>query len=98
MSEPGDSLLKIMGVIAAFVGTVCIRAWVLSILWAWFVVPIGVIALSVPHAIGFACVCQLILGTTTKPKEDEDFAGIVVMGILLALLSLGFGWIVKSFM
>jgi len=45
--------------------------WVLSILWGWFVVPLGVVALTIPGAIGLRLVVGLFV-TNRSPKKLED--------------------------
>ena len=96
--------LSVIGiVIAAIVGLFlfCIyNAWVLTILWGWFIVPLGVKALSIAHAYGFTLVTGLILGNrgVKENKNKEDWTGSIVTWLLLPAIALFFGWIAVGFM
>ncbi|MNK14372.1 hypothetical protein D3C87_324890 [compost metagenome] len=73
------------------------RGYILSILWGWFLVPLGMPIITIPLAIGFT----LIVGyftTNKKPKSEEyNWGEAVAVSSLTPLLFLGIGWIVKFF-
>lgn len=90
-------------IIAAVVGLFlfCIyNAWVLTILWGWFIVPLGVKALSVAHAYGFTLVTGLILSNRgiKENKDKEEWVSSIITWLLLPLAALFFGWIAVGFM
>lgn len=71
-----------------------LRGWVLSILWSWYLVPLGAPALDLLHAIGLLIVASLIRGTRT-PRPDEPqqpFAVLWIITVAIALLALVSGW------
>ena len=72
-----------------------LRGWVLSILWAWFVVPLGVIAVSVPHAVGLSILITMLTlhKTEDKDRTTEEKIAAYVMVVIYPLMSLFFGWI-----
>jgi hypothetical protein len=79
-----------------------LRGWVLSILWAWFVVPFGCPHIDIAHAIGISMVVSFL--TYQHIESDSDKSGLeqtialCVSGLLQSLFALGLGWIVHSFM
>lgn len=98
-------LIVVFGVVATVGGviavSVIINGYVLSILWAWFLVSLGLPALSVAHAIGVGmCVTWLTYTHKTSTEEDKSKAleGLFTVMILRPLIFLGIGYIVKQFM
>lgn len=75
-----------------------VRGFVLSILWGWFLVPLGVPAVGVAGAIGVA----LVIGMLTEHLKNQDSTEDVGVQITVSLLSPFFilllGYIVHSFM
>lgn len=96
--------LSVIGlIIAAIVGLalyVIYNAWVLTILWGWFIVPLGVKALSIAHAYGFTLVTGLILSNrgVKENKGKDDWVSSIITWLLLPLVALFFGWIAVGFM
>lgn len=96
--------LSVVGlIIAVIVGLFLFaiyNAWALTILWGWFIVPLGVKALSLAHAYGFTLVTGFILSTrgVKDHKDKEDWISTVVTLLLLPLVVLGLGWITVGFM
>jgi hypothetical protein len=71
----------------------------LSIMWGWFLVPLGVPSIGVAHAWGLAMLLSLL---TFKLKQDnstlhELLAGIIY-GIIFPPIALFFGWIALMIM
>lgn len=72
------------------------RGYVLSIMWAWFLVPLGMTPISVSLAIGFA----LIVGFLTVNNQKKEHDGVVdslASSIATPLVFLIIGWIVHFF-
>ena len=96
--------LSVFGIIiAAIVGLFLFaiyNAWVLTILWGWFIVPLGVKALSIAHAYGFTLVTGLILSNRgiKENKGKDDWVSSIITWLLLPLVVLFFGWIAVGFM
>ena len=80
--------------------------YVLSILWAWFVVPAFHVApLSILLAIGVSIVVRMFTSSYTESndKKDEDKAGQRMFGsifyaLLYPLFALAFGAIIHAFL
>jgi hypothetical protein len=52
----------------AIIIVIPLRGFVVSVLWGWFVVPLGVVALNIPAAIGLAMLVRMV----TSPHPDYD--------------------------
>lgn len=80
------------------------RGYVLTVLWAWFVVPtFGPPALAIAPAIGLAMVVSFLTHQSDATKEPEgDFSARMAKALAYALVMpafvLGIGWIVQRFM
>lgn len=87
----------VVGVVAAL--TVW-RAYVLTVLWAWFVVSTFALpALSIPAAIGLCLTLSMLRPhKNVKSDPDEKAGEVFAVGVLVPLVLLGLGYIVKAFM
>lgn len=90
----------VLGAITALALFAIYNAWVLSILWAWFIVPLGVKSLSIAHAYGLTLVTGLILSNRgiKENKNQDDWISSVITWLLIPLVALFFGWIAVGFM
>lgn len=73
------------------------QGWAISVLWAWFIVPLGVQALSIPAAIGVGITISM-MHVKKGNKEDGEWYETIGFAVLKPLLAVGIGWIVKQFM
>lgn len=73
-----------------------LRGFVLTKLWAWFVVPFfGLPALSIPLAIGISLLIGFLAQSpTAKDVESGDWKKSFSISILSPLITLFIGWIV----
>lgn len=75
--------------------------YVASTLWNWFIVPLGVPAITYLHAVGISTVINAFLGSRgySAPKDSEAAISEADLGLLYAsvapLLLLILGWLVK---
>lgn len=92
----------IVGLISLVVISVVLRAWVLTVLWGWFLVPVGVFELSITTAIGVSIIVNLFTQHLAKDSSDEDGKQGMINGMIQAvvgpLIALLLGWIVTWFM
>ena len=99
-------LLALIMVPIFIVGGIALRGYVVSVMWAWFMVPAFELpTLSIPLAIGVSSVAQTMTGgayTSSSDNKDKDTVDVVVEGIakvfLAPLFILLFGYIVTLFM
>jgi len=98
--------LYILGIIVlailAIAGLVAWWAYAVSILWTWFVVPLGLKSISVAHAYGLTLVVSALMSSRglnidgTKDKSAyKNQVGFAIIGPAVLLL---FGWIAVGFM
>lgn len=100
------ALLAILaGSLATIILAIVFRAWVLTILWAWFIVPFGIPALTITTALGISLIVGMFTAhLQTKPAEkgSKDIPTLVgqvasqAFGAPLVILLMG--WIVTWFM
>ena len=91
---------SIAGIIAliTFIGVVeaLLKGFVLSVLWGWFAVPLGVPAIGIAGAIGIALLVGMLSHQAGKDdREIEEIIGASLGGPILVLI---IGAIVKLFM
>lgn len=101
-----DKLTKALGTIVVFlVALVCIaviRGLALSLLWGWFIAPLGVTDIGIPEAIGVSMVVGLLTTQEEPPKEqDLGFMGLLAVALFkttfLAAFVLVIGFVVHQF-
>lgn len=89
------------GVALSLAAVAAMRGWVLTKLWAWFIVPFGAPALSIPYAIGLALIVTYLTSRTsiTKTAPTEiDWTKAFVEIVVGPLLTLLLGWAVTLFL
>lgn len=79
------------------------KGYVLTILWAWFIVPIfGLAAITIPQAIGLALIILFVTPTPSSSKSKDEFSTRVALAIFLPFMLPAFvlliGWIVNHWM
>lgn len=77
------------------------RGWGISLLWNWFLVPLGLPVLGVVHAIGIGLTIAILTHNPDGKEDDRESKGVGehlanVCGGWLAII--GVGWIVQYFM
>jgi hypothetical protein len=96
------ALIAVLSFAVYMVFASILRGWVLSILWSWFVVPMGAPVVGITHAIGISMVVSFL--TYQHIDNDSDKSGIettialCLSGLIQSVLALGLGWVVHSFM
>jgi hypothetical protein len=72
--------------------------WAMSILWSWFMVPIGLPKLSVVTFMGIFTIKSLLF-TKEKALKPKDYTKDDYIGILIApLAALLMGYLIKTFL
>jgi|SRR5690606_6413695 len=85
-------LIVVAFVLALFTG------FTVSVLWGWFIVPLGVAQIGFAHAYGISLMGSVLMSTRGLNNNDEGGWMTVAAGILINLLALLFGWIAVGFM
>lgn len=89
-NQPVENFLGCLGFISFLVIFAVIRGFLLTTLWAWFIVPLGQPALTIPLAIGIS----LIVGffNITK-KETVEWGHVIAQPFVIFFLA----WITHFF-
>jgi hypothetical protein len=79
-----------------------LRGWTISVVWGWFIVPMGAPSIGIAQAIGLSCFASIFtIGLKTDVADQGDEVERVVTAILNAVVSyaliLGTAYIVKAF-
>ena len=102
--------MKSLGLLFLSVLASIYNGWLLTDIWAWFIVPFGVMQLSLPHAIGISMFVGYlrISGSAAKAVKDAETldddtinataAKVIVVYVVLATLSYWLMMAVHSFM
>lgn len=99
--------MKTLGILTITISTLTLgtiwRSYVLSILWAWFIVTtFGLPVLNIPTAIGLSCVVSFLTYQHDHTKDERSGVEKCVEGALVLflhpLLALFVGWIVKQWL
>lgn len=81
-----------------------LNGWALSKLWAWFFMPtLGLPALSIPQAIGVACVVTYLTyqhpnATSAEKPFQKVLLGAILISVFRPAFAVAFGWVVQMFL
>lgn len=71
-----------------------------SVLWGWFIVPLGMAQIGFAHAYGISLLGSVLMSTRGLNMTGDGTNGwmTAAAGILINLLALLFGWVAVGFM
>jgi len=92
--------MKVLGILAAAIISIFLKAFVTAKLWAWFIVPtFAAPQISLPVAYGISVISVLLTyqrgGKTEEDRKASEILGFAIAAPLVALL---FGYIATLFM
>lgn len=87
-------MIKLFTAIALAIFNAFYLGWALSILWGWFIVPLGIMAITPFQGAGIMIVAAVFKMHARKVEFDIEYA--IIATILSAPTLLGVGWIVKT--
>lgn len=98
MDKKITAILIILSIPFAYI----IRGFVLSTMWGWFLVPLGLIQIGKAHAVGVAVIVSLITYVPSQCKDEREGDDKVISYIAYSFASpflvLLIGYIAKQFM
>ena len=100
--DSGDKLFQNLLMLLVVPVTALWSGYVLSVMWAWFIVPLGAVSIGVWHAFGISVLVDLL--TFKQPQEKVDDSKRPSPGVRIAtslfvpLIVLGFGWAAHAMM
>jgi hypothetical protein len=98
--------LVIISLITVPIG-VFLNAYTLLCLWLWFIVPLGVPAIGLVHAMGIMLIKGFMMAKYLPKDQEEDeepatkigkLKGSLVFTYTMPIIALGVGYIFQSFM
>jgi hypothetical protein len=86
-------------VVLGFIPALLLKAYYLTIIWSWFIVPaFGVAALNIPLVLGIGTFVGLFhYGFFTKLSREKHHGAVLGNMFLAPLFSLGIAWIIHLF-
>jgi len=81
-----------------FTAAALLRGWVLSLLWDWFLVPLGVPSVGFWHAVGLCLVVTFLTYHYYNFQRSKPNLIEALVYVLSPLAVLGIGWVVHSLM
>lgn len=88
------TILTIIGIFLIIPLSAILNGFLLMSLWFWFITPLGVIPLTLPHAIGIGIIANLF----KKNVTDKDLDKLVMENAVFLGVIYLFGYIVHLFM
>lgn len=90
--------MKALGLLAAGVALDFWNAFVITLLWRWFAVPLGVPAIGMAMAIGLAMLASRFNGGSDRmryggPLTSEDIERLMLHGAIRPTMVLGVGYL-----
>lgn len=86
-------MIVMLGIIPIVAISVIGYGIVLKIMWGWFVEPLGIMAITTPHAVGLSTIVSIWLNGDNKVKtEDESTAAkwFKILGKPIVILLIGY--------
>lgn len=90
-------IIAILGGVAFIALFALYNGFVLSILFGWFLVPLGLPQIGIAHAYGLSLLASVILSTRGLSFSGDKKA-IFATGLLMPAMALFLGWIAVGFM
>jgi hypothetical protein len=92
-------VIVVAGLIVGIGAIIWMSAVTLTWLWMWFVAPLGVMALSLPHAFGISGIVYYLTYRPSTNKVDKDEAvKAMTQAAMVPFTALGLGYIYQLFM
>lgn len=73
--------------------SIALRGVVLSYLWLWFLVPLGLPVIGIMHALGISLIVTFLVTSTGNKHEQYPKKTKAIMGILFPLIVFVFGYV-----
>ena len=90
-------LILIASLIAA---AILVHGFVLKLMWAWFLIPLGLPALGLAHACGLGLLARYLTWQRMPKSEDDEDANMrrLALNFIYPCIILSLGAIIHSFM
>jgi hypothetical protein len=85
----GIASALVVGFVGIVLSAALLNGFMLSYLWEWFVVPLGVRSIRIAQAIGLAMIVSMLTYKHQEPKEDEDALSKLIASMTVKLVAFG---------
>lgn len=75
-----------------------LNALALSIIWGWFIVPMGMMPLGLAQAAGVSLVVGYLTHQISPQKDERELPELIALVLLWPLTVLGIGWVIQLFL
>jgi hypothetical protein len=91
-------VIVVLGVAALLLAAMLWNGFILSCLWEWFIVPLGVRPLAIGHAIGVSCVVGLFTLNLAKDESDKTSGPLdkTIVAFSSSFFVLLLGWVIHT--
>lgn len=91
MKNAGIVSAVVLGVFALAILAAVLNGVMLSYMWQWFIVPLGVRAIAIPQAIGIAVIAAMLTHEGADTKSDEAGEGLnrILVRLLAKVIAFG---------
>lgn len=88
----GIYIVVALGVGLLIATNILLSAYIVFLLWGWFMIPLGLAQISIAHAIGLSC------GIQHKSDPEQSVTNAIATMVAIPLLSLAIGYVAHMFM
>lgn len=93
----------ILGVVLYVAALIILNGLALTTLWGWFVVPLGVSALTFVHALGLSLLATLMISgfktaIVLEQLDNRDSTQKLISPILMPVMAMIVGYVLQYFM
>lgn len=83
--------MKLLQLIAILVAGTLISSWVATLLWAWFITPLGAPEISMAHAYGLILALHVFCPRSEPATEDASLLTVFAESVVKPCLVFAFG-------
>lgn len=80
------------------VGLAPVYGWTTATLWSWFLVPLGLPAISIWHAYGIGTLTMFLVPPAVKAPGDTDWPIVIGQAVSRPILALAIGALMRGAM
>jgi len=77
---------------------ILLQGWVFSVMWGWFVVPLGAPAVGAWHAAGLTSIWTLLTYKAKERNHTHSFLARVAVQACIYMAILGIAWVIHKLM
>ena len=101
--EDAEQLLKLVsGCLMAIVilaASTLFKGWIVQVLWGWFIAPLGLMELTLWHAIGISLIASVLTHKAFTPEGPVEVTWKKIGTVMVTWgLCLGVGFVIHQFM